>query len=100
MNCCSSSLQRMETITSKVEKGVNDIKDMIRSPAVGAPTISTIQDDRLFSVSLSQTLMKNAEIGRKWSAIGVDEWIQAGSWWLLKVTIILISSVSQFQSYL
>ncbi|KAH0607884.1 uncharacterized protein H6S33_001936 [Morchella sextelata] len=83
-SCGNSSLQRIETITSKVEKGVNDIKDMIRTPAVGAPTLSAIQGDRLFSISLSETLMKSAEIGRKWSAIGVDEWIQAGSWWLLK----------------
>ena len=30
--------------------------------------------------------MKHAEGGgRKWSAIGVDEWIEAGKWWLMKV---------------
>lgn len=37
---------------------------------------------------MSAALMKNAEIGnRRWSSIGVDEWIQAGRWWLLKVTL-------------
>ena len=30
--------------------------------------------------------MKKAEEGgRKWSAIGVDDWIEAGKWWLMKV---------------
>jgi hypothetical protein len=29
--------------------------------------------------------MKNAETLQPWSAIGADQWIQAGRWWLLKV---------------
>ena len=30
-------------------------------------------------------LMKSAEISGPWAAIGIDQWIQAGRWWLLKV---------------
>lgn len=39
-------------------------------------------------LQLNAALMKTAEIGqRKWSSIGVDEWIQAGRWWLMKVGV-------------
>ena len=46
-----------------------------------APRLSMLKDHHP-----SLMLMKNAEVGNgKWLAIGVDEWIQAGRWWLMKV---------------
>lgn len=72
----------------KVDKGVNEIKAMIQSPQPSgskAPMVSAIGNDRLFAVSLTLELIKNAEVRRGWSAIGVDDWIQAGRWWLMKV---------------
>jgi hypothetical protein len=31
-------------------------------------------------------MMAKAEVnGRSWSSIGIDDWIQAGKWWLMKV---------------
>lgn len=29
--------------------------------------------------------MEKAQITAKWSQIGIDDWIKAGRWWLLKV---------------
>lgn len=51
-----------------------------------APAISKVGNSEFGTPLLNAALMKNAEIGqRRWAAIGVDEWIQAGRWWLLKV---------------
>lgn len=95
MKCTSSSLQRVESISLKVDGGVSEIKRMIRDhgrPVIRDPqalVISVIEDDRVFAITLSATFMKNAEVGRGWSAIGLDEWIAAGTWWLLKVSFIV-----------
>lgn len=44
---------------------------------------------------VSTIFMKNAEIGqRRWASIGVDEWIQAGKWWLMKVSFSTKKTVS------
>lgn len=53
-----------------------------------AMTAFDTQTPKLTLLKLNAELMKEAEVGqRKWSAIGVDEWIQAGRWWLMKVSI-------------
>jgi len=45
------------------------------------PLLSKV-DDKL----LSATLLRNAEVIQPWNTIGIDQWIQAGRWWLLKVS--------------
>ncbi len=50
------------------------------------PTLTAI-DDETFRLSLSAAFMKNAEIFQSWSTIGVDQWIESGRWWLLRVSI-------------
>lgn len=80
----SSSLQRIESSTMRLERRFSQIGEFIQK-VEGTPIISGV--NRAFKTPLlSAELMKNAEVGRRrWSAIGVDEWIQAGRWWLLKV---------------
>ncbi|KAH0558859.1 hypothetical protein GP486_004507 [Trichoglossum hirsutum] len=85
-----SSLKRIESSTKALETDVADIKNYIRassrnlsSQSSGPPLVSVV-DDEVFKISLSNTLMKNAEVLQPWSAIGADQWIQAGRWWLLK----------------
>jgi hypothetical protein len=35
---------------------------------------------------LSAAFLKSAETdNRPWASIGIDDWLQAGKWWLLKV---------------
>jgi len=41
--------------------------------------------DEIFDLKLSATLRKNAEVSGRWPVIGIDLWIQAGRWWLLRV---------------
>ncbi|KAI5782058.1 hypothetical protein DFH27DRAFT_488134 [Peziza echinospora] len=100
----NSSLQRIEENHGRLERKLSEINQYVqkigdnsRLPAsqsispsttinsnhpshIDDPTLSTLR-----SPVLSAILMKNAEVGeRRWSAIGIDEWIQAGKWWLLK----------------
>lgn len=88
----SSSLQRIESSNMRLERRFSQIGDFIQKAESGGggpsgpPTISGIGDRAFKSPIFSAALMKNAEVGqRRWSSIGVDEWIQAGRWWLLKV---------------
>lgn len=35
---------------------------------------------------ISAAFLRSAETGnRPWASIGIDDWLQAGKWWLLKV---------------
>ena len=88
-NDCSSSLQQLQLANQKLERRFSQIESLIERGGAGLssdpPLISTIwglSNMRLLSVEL----MNHAEEGgRKWSAIGVDDWIEAGKWWLMKV---------------
>ena len=48
-------------------------------------SISAIDND-LEQASLSAAFMKNAEVSQSWRTISLDLWIEAGRWWLLKVS--------------
>ncbi len=39
------------------------------------------------STTLSASLMTNAEASQPWNTIGVDQWIGAGQWWLLRAKL-------------
>lgn len=86
----SSSLQRLEATNRKLERRFSEIKGFIHKFGTEAetPQLSTVdaKTPKILLMHLNTALMKSAEAGeRKWSAIGVDEWIQAGRWWLMKV---------------
>ncbi|KAE9369869.1 hypothetical protein N431DRAFT_345022 [Stipitochalara longipes BDJ] len=78
----NSSLERMETFNKGMMADIGGIQDMLAN-APQAPVVSII-DEKVFQISLSQAFMKSAERTRPWLAIGFDEWIQAGRWWLMK----------------
>ena len=83
-------MERIESSNKALEVDIRDIKSYIRassrtqSQSSKLPLVSVVDDD-VFKVSLSAVLMKHAEVLQPWSSIGVDQWIQAGRWWLLKV---------------
>ena len=86
----SSSLQGIESSTKELEKDVREIKGYIFSHQPAAiPTLSLCAvDDDVYKLSMSATLMQNAEKKDRWTVIGVDCWIECGTWWLLKVSFI------------
>jgi hypothetical protein len=74
----------------KLERRFSQIEGLIGQVGVSAspnsPEISAVPNTTSTMRLLSAALMDHAENGRrKWSAIGVDEWIEAGKWWLMKV---------------
>ncbi|MCJ1391760.1 hypothetical protein MMC18_004625 [Xylographa bjoerkii] len=78
----SSSSERIQAHTQKMNLNLEGIQNLLlNSPAV--PAISVV-DGEVSQKSLSQALLKQAEKVRPWLASGIDEWIQAGSWWLMK----------------
>ncbi|KAF8542005.1 hypothetical protein BDD12DRAFT_730158 [Trichophaea hybrida] len=87
----NSSLERIENATHKIERRLSDIKTFIRkaedhSLQNQTPRVTnTITGDEIFDLKFSTALMKNAEVSGRWAAIGIDQWIQAGRWWLLRV---------------
>ena len=79
----SSSLEHMENFNKQKKYNIGGIKYML-SDLPQAPVVSIV-DEKMFQISLSQAFMKVAEHVRPWVAIGFEEWIQAGRWWLMKV---------------
>ena len=80
--------------TTALQNDVKEIKSYIlgdaTTQAAQIPSLSVV-DDEVFKASLSAALMRNAEISQPWSTIGVDIWIEAGRWWLLRVCIGFLS---------
>ena len=83
----NSSLQRIESSTGALENDVREIKSHITGQQITEtpliPSISSLDDDS-DTLTLSASLMQNAEILQPWSTIGVDQWIESGRWWLLR----------------
>ena len=92
-NDYSSSLQQLQLANQKLEGRFSQIEILIErggSSGAGASTDHTLISTAAGGLSnmrlLSDGLMKYAEEGgRKWSAISVDDWIEAGKRWLIKV---------------
>jgi hypothetical protein len=74
----SSSLERIERLNDRMLNSIGNIQGMICNPKLSGIT------EKSYQALLSKAFMKEAEVSRRWVAIGFDEWIQAGRWWLLK----------------
>jgi hypothetical protein len=88
---CSSSLQRLEDTTNSIDVGVQEIKTFLKRTDTRklSPPLALAPDavDSSARVDFSEKCMKAAEISQRWTAIGIEEWIKAGRWWLLRVRI-------------
>jgi hypothetical protein len=56
-----------------------------RTEHPSAAPLASFVTDEAFKFSFSETLMTYAEALQPWSTIGLDQWVRAGRWWLLKV---------------
>ena len=84
-----------------MESDVQAIKSYITSNQANvgskSPALSAVDDD-LMSTSLSASLMTNAEASQPWSTIGLDQWVGAGKWWLLRAQLDLRTITKSEQS--
>ncbi|MCJ1384048.1 hypothetical protein MMC17_007164 [Xylographa soralifera] len=77
-----SSLERIQAQTQMMSHNIEGIKNLLtNSPTI--PFVSVV-DGEVSRKSLSWALLKEAEKTRPWLASSIDEWIQAGKWWLMK----------------
>jgi hypothetical protein len=91
-------LGRIEAVNRRIENGISEIKAIVQR------TMTTSRDsgDRVilelthilfvFRIHYAEAAnmvnrMEKAQITAKWSSIGIDDWIKAGRWWLLKVRV-------------
>ncbi|KAF8460107.1 hypothetical protein BDZ91DRAFT_833254 [Kalaharituber pfeilii] len=86
-NTCVSSLQRIEKATHEIDNGLRELKGYLRRVPTGslAPSLTApAAPDTFFRNTFSERCMKLAQVTQPWTAIGVEEWIKAGRWWLLR----------------
>ncbi|KAI9734525.1 MAG: hypothetical protein M1834_002125 [Cirrosporium novae-zelandiae] len=86
----NSSLKRLEASNQRIKVSVSSISQKITDLyAPQTPLLSMVDQQTPFS--LSKVFMEDAERVHSWVAIGFDEWIRAGNWWLLKSQTYLYS---------
>ena len=90
----------MASSNKEVQDGIKEIKSYLsthlKSHETTLPPVSVVDDD-LLGASLTSAFMKNAEIFQHWNTIGIYQWIEAGRWWLVRVSLgALISWNSSF----
>ena len=78
----SSSLERIEKKNDQMLNDIDKIQDLINALPV-TPMLSAV-NEKSSQIILSQRFLKEAEKLRPWTAIGFDDWLGAGRWWLLK----------------
>ena len=100
----NSSLQRIQSSTNALESDIHEIRKYIvaqqghqvgnqdRSGGTPVPFLSLQHDESLVKdditrSSLSTTLLKHAEMHQPWNTIGVSQWIETGTWWLLRAQL-------------
>jgi hypothetical protein len=100
----SSSLRLLEEAAGTLETDIAGIKDLIKE---NAPEVRRIEhsliiselvvDDEPLPATLRIKLMQKAEASRPWLAVGLEEWIRIGRWWLLKVCTSCLTLAQQEQ---
>jgi hypothetical protein len=80
-------LERIRSQHDELLKRVEEIKAYIQTPpTVLNPPLITASLDNDSQFQLTKAFMKSAEAqGRSWTSIGIDDWVQVGKWWLMKV---------------
>jgi len=80
-------LERIEKQQTATDIKLEELRDAMigdrssrENPLLKAPLKEEVRAE------LSAAFLRHAEIGnRPWASIGIDDWLQAGKWWLLKV---------------
>ena len=99
----NSSLQRIEASNAAMEKELKAIKSHIRGESIASNlpsnsvTLSATDNDD-FNETLKAALTKAAEVVQPWSTIGIDQWLEAGRWWLQLAQMDLPSGTQPDQS--
>ncbi|KAK7594722.1 hypothetical protein V3481_005723 [Fusarium oxysporum f. sp. vasinfectum] len=83
----NSSLERIEKQQTKTDIKLEELRNVMIGDRSSreSPLLKASLDEEV-RAELSAAFLRSAEIGnRPWASIGIDDWLQAGKWWLLKV---------------
>ncbi|EXK43261.1 hypothetical protein FOMG_05894 [Fusarium oxysporum f. sp. melonis 26406] len=82
----NSSLERIEKQQTKTDIKLEELRNvMIGDRSSRESSLLKASLDEEVRAELSAAFLRSAEIGnRPWASIGIDDWLQAGKWWLLK----------------
>ncbi|KAF8453062.1 hypothetical protein BDZ91DRAFT_686858, partial [Kalaharituber pfeilii] len=94
----NSSLERIERSTKAIDAGVQELKVFLQSAQAGSlspnpPLVSAQPGSGVANfdkLAFGEQCMRSAEILQPWTTIGIEDWIKAGRWWLLKVSDFLL----------
>ncbi|RYP40324.1 hypothetical protein DL767_001781 [Monosporascus sp. MG133] len=95
-------LARTEEVLRRLEKlaGKYELLQQPRDASTARPVVPSITAspyDEQAQFELSRLLMDHAELNNmRWSAIGIENWMQMGKWWLMKGSV--ASSLSYLSS--
>ncbi|KAF5557186.1 hypothetical protein FPHYL_7775 [Fusarium phyllophilum] len=82
----NSSLERIEQQQTKTDIKLEELRNVLVGDrrSRNAPLLKGPLDEQV-RAELSAAFLRSAETdNRPWASIGIDEWLQAGKWWLLK----------------
>ncbi|KAF4426535.1 hypothetical protein FACUT_9845 [Fusarium acutatum] len=83
----NSSLERIEQQQTKTDNKLEELRKVLIDDrrSRDAPLLKGPLDEQV-RAELSAAFLRSAETdNRPWASIGIDDWLQAGKWWLLKV---------------
>ncbi|KAH7207543.1 hypothetical protein BKA60DRAFT_624307 [Fusarium oxysporum] len=94
----NSSLERIEKQQTQTDIKLEELRNVMiserssrESPLLNAPLDTEVRAE------LSAAFLRSAETGnRPWATIGIDDWLQAGKWWLLKIAKISLETFPSF----
>ncbi|EHK39556.1 hypothetical protein TRIATDRAFT_313596 [Trichoderma atroviride IMI 206040] len=83
----NSSLERIEKQNAQTDKKLDELRQLIVSnPAQRDMPMLTAPLHPDILMELTDVFLQKAESdNRPWASIGIDSWLQAGQWWLMKV---------------
>ncbi|KAL6718697.1 hypothetical protein ACLMJK_002931 [Lecanora helva] len=97
----NSSLERITASANAMQNDVKEIKDSINATCIkqgkSLPSISLLDNESVGS-ALTARFMENAEAVQPWDTIGIDQWIEAGRWWLLRFQMELYAKSESSQT--
>jgi hypothetical protein len=86
----------MESENHRIAANVIEINQQISSSfRVPVATGHTDHIDEEMQLEISRIFLEKVEFPRPWYSFGIDLWIQAGKWWLQKVTILTCQKLFQ-----
>ncbi|RFU73705.1 hypothetical protein TARUN_8545 [Trichoderma arundinaceum] len=82
----NSSLERIEKQNAQTDKKLDELRQMFTSDraARDRPLLTAPLDPDIVLELTNIFLQKAESDNRPWASIGIDDWLQAGRWWLMK----------------